>query len=192
MAGGDRGIRQPSRRCLPGDPLRPRAVWSALRRASQAAGSDVIEPMALIGLLSLPVIVTFYMLRLRRRDVPVGSTFLWQQLIRDVEANAPWQRLRFSWLLLIQLLIAAIVVLAAARPFTTATSELSGNVVLIVDTSASMAAMDPEGARMSLAKDAAHRVVGRLPEGGRVTVVASDQTAHVLVSETDDRAAANA
>src|SRR5439155_25160242 len=105
MAGGDRGIRQPSRRCLPGDPLRPRAVWSALRRASQAAGSDVIEPMALIGLLSLPVIVTFYMLRLRRRDVPVGSTFLWQQLIRDVEANAPWQRLRFSWLLLIQLLI---------------------------------------------------------------------------------------
>ena len=152
----------------------------------------MIAPLALIGLLSLPVIVAFYMLRLRRRDVPVGSTFLWQQLIRDVEANAPWQRLRFSWLLLIQLLIAAIVVLAAARPFTTATSELSGNVVLIVDTSASMGAVDPEGARMSLAKDAAHRVVGRLPEGGRVTVVASDQTAHVLVSDTDDRAAANA
>jgi Ca-activated chloride channel family protein len=151
----------------------------------------VIAPLALIGLLSLPVIVAFYMLRLRRRDVPVGSTFLWQQLIRDVEANAPWQRLRFSWLLLIQLLIAAIVVIAAARPFTTATSELSGNVVLIVDTSASMGAIDPDGARLSLARDAAHRVIGRLPEGGRVTVVSSDQTAHVLVSETDDRAAAN-
>jgi Ca-activated chloride channel family protein len=152
----------------------------------------VIAPLALIGLLSLPVIVAFYMLRLRRRDVPVGSTFLWQQLIRDVEANAPWQRLRFSWLLLIQLLIALIVVLAAARPFTTANSELSGNVVLIVDTSASMGSVDPAGARISLARDAAHQVVSRLPVGGRVTVVTSDLTAHVLISETDDRAAANA
>jgi hypothetical protein len=150
----------------------------------------VIAPLALIGLLSLPVIVAFYMLRLRRRDVPVGSTFLWQQLVRDVEANAPWQRLRFSWLLLIQLLIAALVVLAAARPFTTGTSQLAANVVLIVDTSASMAATDPEASRIALARTAAHGVVRRLPEGGRVTVVTSDDTAHVLVSETDDRAAA--
>ena len=104
----------------------------------------MIAPLALIGLLALPIIVAFYMLRLRRRDVPVGSTFLWQQLIRDVEANAPWQRLRFSWLLLVQLLIAAIVVLAAARPFTTTRSELAANVVLVVDTSASMGVDTPE------------------------------------------------
>lgn len=151
----------------------------------------MIAPLALIGLLILPLIIAFYMLRLRRRDVPVGSTFLWQQLIRDVEANAPWQRLRFSWLLLIQLLIAALVVLAAARPFSSASSELSGNVVLIVDTSASMGAVDPVGPRIALARQAAHRVVSRLPEGGRITVVASDESAHVLVSETDDRAAAD-
>jgi len=80
------------------------------------------------------------MLRLRRRDVPVGSTFLWQQLVRDVEANAPWQRLRFSWLLVLQLLIAALVVLAAARPFGVTQSDLAANVVLVVDASASMAA----------------------------------------------------
>ena len=152
----------------------------------------MIAPLALIGLLSLPVIVAFYMLRLRRRDVPVGSTFLWQQLIRDVEANAPWQRLRSSWLLLLQLLIAGLVVVAAARPFTNATSELAANVVLIVDTSASMGAVDPAGPRIDLARSAAHGVIQRLPEGGRVTVVTSDDTAHVLVSETDDRAAADA
>ena len=98
----------------------------------------VIAPLALIGLISLPIIVAYYMLRLRRRDVPVGSTFLWQQLVRDVEANAPWQRLRFSWLLLLQLLIALVAVIAAARPFLTVSSDLAANVVLIVDTSASM------------------------------------------------------
>jgi Ca-activated chloride channel homolog len=150
----------------------------------------VIVPLALIGLVSLPIIVAFYMLRLRRRDYPVGSTFLWQQLIRDVEANAPWQRLRFSWLLLVQLLIAAIVVLAAARPFSAATSDLAANVVLIVDTSASMAASAEGEDRMALARERAADVVGRLPQGGRVTVVAAADTATVLVSETDDREAA--
>jgi Ca-activated chloride channel family protein len=150
----------------------------------------MILPLALIGLVSLPIIVAYYMLRLRRRDVPVGSTFLWQQLVRDVEANAPWQRLRFSWLLLLQLLIALVAVTAAARPFATVSSDLAGNVVLIVDTSASMGARDPEGDRMDLALAAARQVIGDLPEGGRVTVVAADDSAHVLVSETDDRAAA--
>ncbi|MGI8930533.1 MAG: vWA domain-containing protein, partial [Candidatus Limnocylindria bacterium] len=150
----------------------------------------MIAPLALIGLIGLPIIVAFYMLRLRRRDVPVGSTFLWQQLIRDVEANAPWQRLRFSWLLLVQLLIAAIVVLAAARPFSAANSDLAANVVLIVDTSASMATRTDDEDRISLARDRARDVIGRLPVGGRVTVVAASDTAYVLVSETDDREAA--
>ncbi|MEX1155863.1 MAG: BatA and WFA domain-containing protein [Chloroflexota bacterium] len=150
----------------------------------------MIAPLALIGLISLPIIVAYYMLRLRRRDVTVGSTFLWQQLVRDIEANAPWQRLRFSWLLLLQLLIALVVVVAAARPFVTVTSDLAGNVVLIVDTSASMSAVEEDGTRIDLARAAARRVIGELPEGGHVTVVAADDTARVLVSETDDRAAA--
>jgi Ca-activated chloride channel family protein len=150
----------------------------------------MIAPLALIGLISLPIIVAYYMLRLRRRDVPVGSTFLWQQLVRDVEANAPWQRLRFSWLLLLQLLIALVAVIAAARPFITVSSNLPANVVLIVDTSASMATVESDTSRMAQAQAAARQVIGQLPEGGHVTVVAADDSAHVLVSDTDDRAAA--
>ena len=43
---------------------------------------------------------------------------------------------------------------------------------------------------MALARERARDVVGRLPDGGRITVVAAADTANVLVSETDDRAAA--
>jgi len=62
--------------------------------------------------------------------------------------------------------------------------------VLIVDTSASMSTVDPEGPRMTQARAAARRIMDELPVGGRITVLAADDTAHVLVSETDDRAAA--
>ena len=150
----------------------------------------MITPLALIGLVALPVIVAFYMLRLRRRDVPVGSTFLWQQLVRDVEANAPWQRLRFSWLLLVQLVIAALVVVAAARPFGVTPSDLAANVVLIVDASASMAVRGADEDRMAEARSRARDVIERLPDGGRVTVVAAADSATVLVSESGDRDAA--
>ena len=152
----------------------------------------MIAPLALIGLLALPVIVAFYMLRLRRRDRPVGSTFLWAQLVRDVEANAPWQPLRFSWLLLLQLLLVLLLVVAAARPFLEEEARVASNLVLIVDTSASMAADEGGQPRLQLARAAARGVMEELPEGGRVTIVAAADTAEVVAAETDDLAAASA
>ncbi|MFO7323547.1 MAG: BatA domain-containing protein, partial [Chloroflexota bacterium] len=76
-----------------------------------------LTPLALIGgLLAIPILL-LYMLRLRRREIPVSSTYLWQQLLLDREANTPWQRLRRNLLLLLQLLILALLVLALARPY---------------------------------------------------------------------------
>ena len=43
------------------------------------------------GLLFLPLaagIIILYLLKLRRRDVVVSSTLLWQQVLRDYQADA--------------------------------------------------------------------------------------------------------
>src|ERR671938_293109 len=61
-------------------------------------------PLALLGLLFVPAVVAMYLLKLRRDEAVVPSTLLWNRLVADVEANAPWQRLRRSLLLLLQLL----------------------------------------------------------------------------------------
>ena len=69
--------------------------------------SGLLAPFALAGLVALPVIVALYMLRLRRRDVPVGSTFLCSSSSGTSRRTRRGSGSCFSWLLLLQLLIAA-------------------------------------------------------------------------------------
>ena len=99
-------------------------------------------PLALLGLLFIPAVVAMYLLKLRRDETVVPSTLLWTRLVADVEANAPWQKLRRSLLLLLQLLLVVILALLAARPFLERPAGLARDVVLVIDTSASMAATD--------------------------------------------------
>lgn len=147
----------------------------------------LLAPLALLGLLFVPLILAFYMLRLRRAERPVSSTFLWQQLVRDVEANAPWQRLRRSLLLLLQLLIVLALVLVVARPFSERPAGLSRDVVLVLDASASMAAGDVFPSRLAEAKRVAIEALGELPADGRVSVVAAGQAPQLVANELSDR-----
>src|ERR1041385_7888499 len=124
-----------------------------------------LAPVALgLGALSIPIIL-LYMLRLRRRDVPVSSTMLWQQLLRDREANTPWQRLRRNLLLFLQLLILATLVLALARPFVQVPTVPPGRLALLIDASASMNATDVAPSRFEEAKRQALNVVDTLSSG---------------------------
>ncbi|MBZ0300786.1 MAG: VWA domain-containing protein [Anaerolineae bacterium] len=147
-----------------------------------------LTPLALIGgLLAIPVIL-LYMLRLRRREVVISSTFLWQQILRDNEANTPWQRLRRNLLLLLQLLILAALVLALARPYITVPAVGAGQIVLLLDASASMNATDVEnGTRFDAARREALSVVNTLGAGDTMTLIRVADTPEVLAPATNDR-----
>jgi Ca-activated chloride channel family protein len=144
------------------------------------------SPLALLGLLFIPAVLAMYLLKLRRDERPVSSTLLWQRLVADVEANAPWQRLRRSLLLLLQLLLVAVLAVLAARPFMERTAGLARDLVLVIDTSASMAAVDIPPSRIEAAKAAAIDALRDLPAGGQVSVIAAGRTARVVINGTTD------
>jgi Ca-activated chloride channel family protein len=99
---------------------------------------SLLVPTALLaGLLAVPILL-LYMLKLRRRQVQVSSTLLWQMLLRDRQANTPWQRLKRNLLLFLQLLILAALVFALARPALKVPSVAGGSLVVLLDGSASM------------------------------------------------------
>ena len=124
----------------------------------------------LLGLLAIPILA-LHMLRPRRPPVEVSSTLLWQEVSRPATAARPWQRLRPSALLFLQLAVVALLALAAARPVRVSATPLARHTVFIVDASGSMAATDGSPDRVATARTTARRLRARLPAGGVASLV---------------------
>lgn len=147
-----------------------------------------LTPIALLGgLLAIPIVL-LYMLRLRRREVMVSSTFLWQQIVRDNEANTPWQRLRRNLLLLLQLIILALLVLALARPFITVPAVSTGKIELLLDASASMQATDMAdgSSRFEEAKRQALGIIDTMGQNDTMTIIRVADVPEVIAATTRD------
>ncbi len=146
-----------------------------------------LAPLSLLfGLIAVPIII-MYMLRLRRREVTVSSTMLWQKLVRDREANAPWQKLKRNLLLFLQLLILGLMVFALARPFIRVPSLVNRSIVVLLDGSASMQAIDVTPSRFDVAKEEVNRLIGALGSGHQMTLIQVGQTPRVLAAATTDK-----
>ncbi|HNT22937.1 MAG TPA: BatA and WFA domain-containing protein [Anaerolineales bacterium] len=147
---------------------------------------NFLQPAALaLGLLAIPVLL-LYMLKLRRRRVEVSSTMLWQALLRDRQANAPWQKLKRNLLLLLQLLILAALVIGLARPAVPVASVSSGSVVILLDASASMNANDVSPSRFAAALEAVQQIIRNLESGARMTIILAGKQPLVLASAESD------
>lgn len=143
------------------------------------------SPLLLLWTLPIGgIIVVMYILKLRRKDVVVSSTFLWRQVIRDVQANAPFQKLRKNLLLLLQLIIATLVIFALARPFLQRMANGGRNIVIIVDTSASMSAIDVLPSRLDEARRKAHEVVRQRKPGDLIMVLSASSRPQAMTGFT--------
>ncbi len=139
---------------------------------------SLLVPAAL-GLATLVVpLVALYMLRGRRQRVPVPSIMLWQGAGPSVSSATPWQRLRVTPLLLLQLLILAAFVTVLARPFFEQATDLGPHTVLVLDTSGSMAM----GKRFERAQAEARRLVADASADHLVSLVAAGARPRVVAA----------
>jgi hypothetical protein len=150
---------------------------------------SLLAPIALAFGLSVPVLLALYLLKVRRTERQVSSVLLWETLRRDLAAHEPWQRLRWSVLLVIQLAILTALTFALARPAILWPAKASSFAAIIVDTSPSMLATDVAPSRFEQARAEAQRVVDGLPDGTSIAVIGAGVTARVVVPETLDRRA---
>ena len=146
-----------------------------------------LAPAAAILALTLPAIIALYFLKIRRPTRIVPALHLWPNQIRDRQANVPWQRLRPSWLLFLQLLAAAVLVAAAVQPALPAGAALARHSIVLLDASASMQATDVAPSRLDVAKGQVNAIIDQLGPQDRMTVIAVGPVVRIVASVTGDR-----
>ena len=147
-----------------------------------------LVPAAFAALaIALPILL-LYMLRLRRREVLIASTFLWRQVVKDTEANTPWQRLKRNLLLFLQLLILLLLVLALARPFISVPTISAGKIALLLDASASMQATDMAGeTRFQAALERARGIINSMNPQDSIALIRVAGSAEPLTPYSGDK-----
>ncbi len=145
-------------------------------------------PAVFAAAVAIPLLLLLYFLKLRRQSLRMASTMLWRSATEDLQANVPFQRLRWSLLLLLQLLLLVTLLAALARPVIRAGDASASRMILLIDRSASMNAPDrtvtgSTATRLDAAKEAARRTVerlGRRSEPAELMVVAFGATPRVF------------
>ncbi|RJP36150.1 MAG: VWA domain-containing protein [Phycisphaerales bacterium] len=108
------------------------------------------------------------------------STLLWQKAIEDLQVNAPFQRLRKSLLLLLQLLVLIAAALALGKPMFQHVRTHDDNVIILIDQSASMSVVEPDGrTRLDAAREQARHTIDNMSDDGRAMVIAFCDRAYV-------------
>lgn len=146
-------------------------------------------PAALMAAsISIPLLLLLYFLKLRRVERTISSTLLWKKAVQDLQVNAPFQKLRKNLLLFLQFLLLLAVLLAIAGPVVNFVRQPERNVVLLIDQSASMKTMEPDGRpRIEHACEAARDFVDNLAPGSKAMVIAFSDRAEVVCTFTNDK-----
>src|SRR5436190_19137278 len=85
------------------------------------------------GSIAVPTLIILYFLKLRRRDLEVSTTLLWKKAIQDLQANAPFQKLRRNILLILPLIVLAAALCAVGQPQMKGLSTIGERHIILID-----------------------------------------------------------
>lgn len=148
---------------------------------------ELTNPSGLWVLGLLAPLVVLYILKVRRPRLVVSSTWLWETSQRDLEARNPFRRLRRDVALLIQALAIVALALAMAKPSIRTGLAMVEHVAFVIDTSASMGAVDSGASRLDEARARAREAVSALGADADVMVVDAGNEPRVSMPLDRDR-----
>ncbi len=150
-------------------------------------------PLAMFAWIALgagALAVGAYIIKMRRRRFEVPFARLWQRVLEQKDASALWKQLKRLISLLLILLILALVLFAALDPTLGAVSRDARSVVVLLDASASMKAMDgDEGgkkSRLDAAKERTKALIDSMGGGDLALVMKVDGQATPMSRFSND------
>ncbi|MAE63100.1 MAG: hypothetical protein CMJ18_02405 [Phycisphaeraceae bacterium] len=139
-------------------------------------------------LLLVPPLVALYFLKLRRPRLEVPSLVLWRQVLADQRVNSPFQRFKRNILFWLQLLLLALVILAAMQPYWRGSAARAVHVPVLIDVSASMAARTASGeSRLVQARKRVQSLIDGLLPDQKMALISFDKSAAKLTGFTNNK-----
>jgi Ca-activated chloride channel family protein len=146
------------------------------------------SPVALLGLLAIPLLVVVYVLAARGQRRAAGR-FTNPALVPNLVPSAPRWRRYVPFVLALAAL--TLLVVGIARPhIVRSVTRDEATIVLAIDTSRSMSATDVRPSRFDAAHAAAQEFLDTVPESYRVGIVSFSTAASTVLTPTTDRDAA--
>ena len=135
-------------------------------------------------------LLILYLLRMRRRRITVPFTPLWSRVLIDKDATSWLQRLKRLFSFLLWLAIVLLVIVALTDPQPEQELERGKSIVLIIDTSASMAAKEESGkTRFEIAQERAQERIDEMGPHDKMMILAVDGQVRAVTGEFADNQA---
>ncbi|MBT4290650.1 MAG: VWA domain-containing protein [Deltaproteobacteria bacterium] len=125
--------------------------------------------LLVLGLI--PVIVLIHSLKPKPKPLRVANLYLWQKALKDKKGGLRLLKININLPLFFQLLFIFLAALALINPIWIYESDIEGNVVIVVDSSASMKTRTPNGSRFKLAKAKALNLLNEMADVNKVMVI---------------------
>jgi len=133
----------------------------------------------LLALGIIPILILIHTLKPKPRPMDVSNLFLWQAVLQESRRHLVFRRLKRNLPLLLQILIVGLAALALAQPTWTYQTAKKGNMILVIDTSASMQTRSGAVTRFEQARKKALELIDGRDPGQKILIVEAGSKAFV-------------
>ena len=148
---------------------------------------SLLVPLGLLGLLGIVALIIIYIIKPNYQNKFISSTYIWKLSLKYKKKRIPLSKLRNIILFICQVLILAAAAFILAKPILDdGRAEKSGEIVMIIDTSASMQSEINNQTRLQRATaKALEDARTALEEGKSVSLIIASDEASFLLQQVD-------
>lgn len=142
------------------------------------------SPQLLFGLLALPIFLLLALWKDKPKEVKVPSVNIWRKIKERPAPIKAIKKPKLSAALILEMLAAALGILAIAHPYILTASEKPKDVIIALDNSASMLTkVSKDQTRFGIAKKQIGEITDMLNEQDFVTIITAAQTRRLAKKE---------
>lgn len=142
-------------------------------------------------LITIPLLILLYILKRNYKEEVISSTILWSEVYKNTKANTPWEKLRKNIMLLLQIIVLLFIIFSLMKPFLNFGGRSYKNIIIVLDTTASMGAEYGSSTRLEEGKKLSKEFIKNTKEDTNTYIINFDGNSNLLQNGDFDKNISN-